>query len=62
MIPHNEELLSDKALRDASDDQISHLVHKLNLVLQHRRMGRLRWIHSDDVLSEPGSPANPSAS
>ncbi len=43
LLPHEDPLLTDQQLRDASIDQIEDLVHRLNLVLQERGVPGLVW-------------------
>ena len=46
MLPHNEQLLTDEQLRDASLVQIEDLVQKINLTLQQRGIDGIVWQHS----------------
>jgi hypothetical protein len=43
LLPHEEELLTDQQLRDASVEQIENLVQRINLALQLRGMDGLVW-------------------
>lgn len=43
MLPHEEELVTDQQLRDASVEQIEDLVQRINLALQLRGMNGLVW-------------------
>lgn len=58
MAPHDEELLSDQDFTQATDEQLSSLVTKLDLVLQMRGMGGIAWRDPQDDL-EPPDPADP---
>lgn len=41
MLPHDEQLLTDKQLREASAEQINDLIDRINLLLQRRGEGGL---------------------
>ncbi len=43
MIPHEEPLLTDEQLRNASFDQLEELVHRINLTLQERGLPGVVW-------------------
>jgi hypothetical protein len=61
MIPHEQQLLTDQQLRDASLDQIEDLVQRINLALQARGMpGVVRSTPPEDR-SEPSDPLDPNA-
>lgn len=46
MLPHEEELVTDQQLRDASVEQVENLVQRINLALQLRGMDGLVWQQS----------------
>lgn len=46
MLPHEEELVTDQQLREASVEQIENLVQRINLALQLRGMDGLVWQQS----------------
>ena len=46
MVSHNEQLLTDEQLRNASLEQIEDLVQTINLALQQRGIDGLVWQHS----------------
>jgi hypothetical protein len=51
LLPHEEPLLTDKQLWDASLDQLEDLVQRINVALQERGMPVLVW------QQEPGHSA-----
>lgn len=58
MLPHNEQLLTDQQLRNATPDQINDLVARINLMLQMRgEPGLVRRSHEDRPASS--GPADP---
>jgi hypothetical protein len=66
LLPHEEPLLTDKQLRDASLDQLEDLVQRINLALHERGMPVLVWQqepnHSAEEqrhAPEPSDPADP---
>jgi hypothetical protein len=71
LLPHEEPLLTDKQIREASIDQLEDLVQRINFVLQERGMpGLLRQQepgHSPEEQrhapepSDPADPGDPSA-
>ena len=61
MVSHNEQLLTDEQLRNASLEQIEDLVQTINLALQQRGIDGLVWQHSSTrearpTLSAPDDP------
>ena len=62
MVSHDEQLLTDEQLRNASLEQIEDLVQTINLALQQRGIdGLLVWQHSRTrevrpTLSAPDDP------
>jgi hypothetical protein len=59
MIPHEQQLLTDPQLRDASLDQIEDLVQRINLALQGRGMPGVVWStlpENRPTLADPPSP------
>ena len=62
MLPHEEPLLTDQQLRDASMDQIEDLVQRINLSLQERGMPGLEWRQTpEDQGPRASDPADPGA-
>jgi hypothetical protein len=66
LLPHEEPLLTDKQLWDASLDQLEDLVQRINLALQERGMPVLMWQQAPDHSAEeqrhapePSDPADP---
>jgi hypothetical protein len=66
LLPHEEPLLTDKHLRDASLNQLEDLVQRINLALQQRGMPLLVWQQEPDHspeeqrhAPEPSDPADP---
>jgi len=55
LLPHEEELLSDQQLRDASLEQIENLVQRINLALQLRGIDGIVWQHSRTREDRPAS-------
>jgi hypothetical protein len=60
MASHGGELLSDEDFRQATDEQLSSLVTKLDLVLRRRGMVGIDWRESHGL--EPPDPADPTDS
>ena len=61
MVSHNEQLLTDEQLRNASLEQIEDLVQTINLALQQRGIDGLVWQRSRTgegrpTLSAPDDP------
>ncbi|HEV2741848.1 MAG TPA: hypothetical protein VGV91_01695 [Rubrobacter sp.] len=61
MVSHDERLLTDEQLRNASLEQIEDLVQTINLALQQRGIDGLVWQHSRTregrpTLSAPDDP------
>ena len=61
MIPHEQPLLTDQQLRNASLDQIEDLVQRINLALQARGIPGLVWNMTPEDRSEPSDPLDPNA-
>jgi len=59
MIPHEQQLLTDQQLRDASLDQIEDLVQRINLTLQGRGMPGVVWSTAPEDRPEPSDPLDP---
>jgi hypothetical protein len=61
LLPHEDPLLTDQQLRDASLDQLEDLVQRINLALRERGMPGLVWrqTHEDDP--KASDPADPGA-
>jgi hypothetical protein len=52
LLPHEEPLLTDKQLWDASLDQLEDLVQRINVALQERGMPVLVWQQEPDHSAE----------
>ena len=62
MLPHEDPLLTDQQLREASVEQIEDLVQRINLALQARGMPGLRWRQTPEEEGPRASdPADPGA-
>ena len=59
MLPHEDPLLTDQQLRDASLDQLEDLVQRLNLALQSRGMPGLVWRQAPEDQPRASDPADP---
>ena len=59
MIPHEQQLLTDQQLRDASLDQIEDLVQRINLKLKGRDMAGLVWSTPPEDQSGKTDPLGP---
>ena len=59
MLPHEDLLLTDQQLRDASLDQLEDLVQRLNLALQSRGMAGLVWRQAPEDQPRASDPADP---
>ena len=61
LLPHEDPLLSDQQLRDASLDQLEDLVQRINLSLQERGIPGLVWRQAREdgpIASDPADPAS----
>ena len=62
MLPHEDPLLTDQQLRDASVEQIEDLLQRMNLALQERGMPGLVWRQTPEEdqpkASDPADPGN----
>ena len=61
MLPHEESLLTDQQLREASLDQLEDLVQRINLALQERGMPGLVWRQTPEDGPRASDPADPGA-
>ncbi len=61
MLPHEDPLLTDQQLRDASVEQIEDLVQRINLALQSRGMPALAWRQTPEDGPKASDPADPGA-
>jgi hypothetical protein len=61
LLPHEEPLLTDQQLRDASLDQLEDLVQRINLALQSRGMPGLVWRQALENQPRASDPADPGA-
>ena len=59
LLPHEEPLLTDQQLRDASLDQLEDLVQRLNLTLPARGMPGLVWRTTSEEQPMASAPADP---
>jgi hypothetical protein len=59
MLPHEQQLLTDQQLQDASLDQIKDLVQRINLALQRRGMPGVVWRTPPEERSGPSDPLGP---
>ena len=59
MLPHEQQLLTDQQLRDASVDQIEDLVQRINLVMQERGVPGLVWRTTPEDRPEPSDRLDP---
>ncbi len=59
MLPHEDPLLTDQQLRDASLDQLEDLVQRINLALQSRGMPGLVWSQTPEDQPRASDPADP---
>jgi hypothetical protein len=59
MLPHEQQLLTDQQLRDASVDQIEDLVQRINLMMQMRGEPGLVWQTSPDDQPTMPDPSDP---
>jgi hypothetical protein len=59
MIPHEQQLLTDQQLRDASLDQIEDLVQRINLALQGCGTPGVVWSTGSDDRPESSDPMDP---
>jgi hypothetical protein len=59
LLPHEDLLLTDQQLRDASLDQLEDLVQRLNLALQSRGMAGLVWRQAPEDQPRASDPADP---
>ena len=62
MLPHEEPLLTDQQLRDASLEQLEDLVQRINLSLQERGMPGLVWRQTPEDGPKASDPADPGGS
>ena len=60
MLPHEEPLLTDQQLREASVEQIEDLVQRINLALQQRGMPGV-WRQTPEDQPRASDPADPGA-
>ena len=61
MLPHEDPLLTDQQLREASVEQIEDLVQRINLALQQRGMPGLVWHQTPEEGPKASDPADPGA-
>ncbi len=61
MLPHEDPLLTDQQLREASVEQIEDLVQRINLALQLRGMPGLVWRQTPEEGPRASDPADPGA-
>ena len=61
LLPHEDPLLTDQQLRDASIDQLEDLVQRINLALQERGMPALVWRQTPEDGPRASDPADPGA-
>ena len=61
MLPHEDPLLTDQQLREASVEQIEDLVQRINLALQSRGMPGLTWRQMPEDKPMASDPADPGA-
>jgi hypothetical protein len=61
LLPHEDPLLTDQQLRDASLDQLEDLVQRINLSLQERGMPGLEWRQTPEDGPRASDPADPGA-
>ena len=61
MLPHEDPLLTDQQLREASVEQIEDLVQRINLALQSRGMPGLTWRQTPEEGPKASDPADPGA-
>jgi len=59
MLPPEEELLSDKELREASDEQIRNLIARIDLVLQGRGEPGITVRRQPEDQPRPSDPSDP---
>lgn len=59
MRPHEQPLLTDQQLRNASPDQIEDLVQCINLMMQMRGMPGLVWKTSAEDQTRPSDRLDP---
>jgi hypothetical protein len=61
LLPHEDPLLTDEQLRDASLDQLEDLVQRINLALQSRGMPEPVWRQTPEDGPRASDPADPGA-
>ena len=63
MLPDDQQLLTDKQLRDASDDQLQDLIARLDLLLRSKGQPGLTTRSPEDRrhAPKPSDPAGPGA-
>jgi hypothetical protein len=61
LLPHEEPLLTDHQLREASLEQLEDLVQRINLALQARGMPGLVWRRTPEDQPIASDPADPGA-
>jgi hypothetical protein len=61
LLPHEDSLLTDQQLRDASLDQLEDLVQRFNLALQERGIPGLVWRLTSEDQPRASDPADPGA-
>ncbi len=61
MLPPEEELLSDKQLREATNEQLWNLIARIDMLLQGRGDPGIAVRSTEDALEEPraSDPADP---
>jgi hypothetical protein len=59
VLPHEDPLLTDQQLRDASLDQLEDLVQRINRALQQRGMTGLVWRQAYEDEAPPHDPSDP---
>jgi hypothetical protein len=61
LLPHEEPLLTDQQLRNASLEQLEDLVQRINLALQERGVPGLVWRQAPEDQPRASDPADPGA-
>ncbi len=61
MLPHEDPLITDQRLREASLDQLEDLVQRINLALQERGMPGLVLPQTPEDDPRASDPADPGA-